>query len=451
MAVSQQCAECEHYTGHQICPAFPLGIPKKYFVGYSAHDSVDEEQISDVTYTPDGEMALRTAEKGGQGSGNWGHEGMPGVWGGGQEGGGSEAFREHPGELRHSFDPETGEFDAERHQNYVEDLEYEEYEEYVEELEEYVDAEVVEQVEEVDAIESVDDIQNAEDARKYFKDKYDIDCKLATDEVRLSSYDVQNFSRVTDQILQDFPDEVAEDVGVVGDLYSAEQMLWQQNYDAEMESLREDWYDGQDLYDYFKDSPVYDTEEEIQARIEAEEKMLDEKVRANIGPEPDPEDYHSLTKDDNQPAGRYYRTPSAVTLHPEIINGTSVDRSDLQAQLLGLDSAEDIGPEINMEKTMTHEMTHALDYSGDVPISQSAGIGTQYHDYRKELNQQIEDGVPESEMDLSYYAAASEAEFLAEAVAYGHYGGLENEHTRAVFDTINEELDGEIEIGGSSL
>ena len=131
MSVSQQCVECKHYSGYRMCPAFPTGIPKKFFVGSVEHDTVVEPQIAEVTHEV-GDVnkglddAFISVIKGGQGSGNWGHDGQGGSWGGSSETGGtSEAFLELDPEVRPSFDPDTGNFSRERHDQKKEEI-YEE-------------------------------------------------------------------------------------------------------------------------------------------------------------------------------------------------------------------------------------------------------------------------------------------------------------------------------------
>jgi len=80
---------------------------------------------------------VRQVLKGGTGSGNWGHEGNPGMWGGSSETGGtSEEFLEIDPEVRHSFDPETGEFDVNRHLDKLD-----EFFEDAETLDDYAEAE----------------------------------------------------------------------------------------------------------------------------------------------------------------------------------------------------------------------------------------------------------------------------------------------------------------------
>jgi len=90
--------------------------------------------------------AIINVLKGGQGSGNWGHDGQEGSWGGSSETGGtSEAFLKHPGELRHSFNPDTGEYDEERHNDFVSSLDEAHAKEYEEKIEEYKEAGLHEQ------------------------------------------------------------------------------------------------------------------------------------------------------------------------------------------------------------------------------------------------------------------------------------------------------------------
>jgi len=87
------------------------------------------------------DIVSRKSIKGGAGSGNWGHEGQAGSWGGSSETGGtSEEFLNVPGEIRHSFNPDTGEFDEERHLKHCSELEGLEYSDYMTELENYVDS-----------------------------------------------------------------------------------------------------------------------------------------------------------------------------------------------------------------------------------------------------------------------------------------------------------------------
>jgi len=83
------------------------------------------------------ERLMNRAPKGGPGSGHWGHPGMPSQWGGSQPG--DETWMEHPKEVRGSFDPDTGEFDLERHLSYTDDMTEEEYDEYDELLADYIE------------------------------------------------------------------------------------------------------------------------------------------------------------------------------------------------------------------------------------------------------------------------------------------------------------------------
>lgn len=75
--------------------------------------------------------------KGGPGSGNYGHDGTPGVWGGSAPMG--EGGLSHPKELRGSFHPDTGEFDLARHIRYTVDMEEEEYKKYDKKMGNYLE------------------------------------------------------------------------------------------------------------------------------------------------------------------------------------------------------------------------------------------------------------------------------------------------------------------------
>lgn len=156
---NNQCGQCEHYHGRRKCLAFPERIPDRYWIGEDLHDSATDDQYGEVIYQSEISLEdiivpitksrlqrvvdfLKKALKGGPGSGNWGHQGVPGPWGGSSPtGGGSEEFLEHPGELRHSFNPDTGEFDVERHSSHVQSLTTEEYDGYRDSLEDYIEIE----------------------------------------------------------------------------------------------------------------------------------------------------------------------------------------------------------------------------------------------------------------------------------------------------------------------
>jgi len=179
MAVSQQCAECKHYTGSKTCPAFPTGIPKKFFVGYVKHDTIEKYQISEVIYELDSAKKALSSNfinviKGGQGSGNWGHEGQEGSWGGSSETGGtSEEFLQLDPEMRHSFDPQTAEFSESRFLEYCDDMEQEEYEEYLEKLDEHIDKEQKDKLPDVPNPEP-GQFKTSTQAEKWLGDKYNI-------------------------------------------------------------------------------------------------------------------------------------------------------------------------------------------------------------------------------------------------------------------------------------
>lgn len=144
------CKDCVHFKGVDtpeqddgpglpvpdfVCEAYPEGIPAIIQKGEVPHFE-SYEGDGGITFTP-----REAAEKGGPGSGNWNHPGEAGVWGGAGSGGGSEEFLKHPGEVRNSFDPETGEFDVERHQDHCGDMTEHEYSQYMAELEEYIESE----------------------------------------------------------------------------------------------------------------------------------------------------------------------------------------------------------------------------------------------------------------------------------------------------------------------
>lgn len=125
-------------------------------------------------------------EKGGPGSGNWGHEGMPGVWGGGQEGGGSEDFRELSPAARHACDPETAEFDEERFLRYTEDMTEEEYQDYLEKLEEDL-GELEPTVPDEPAPEP-GEFKTAAQAEQWLKSEYNIEADFEMTPERLEDY-----------------------------------------------------------------------------------------------------------------------------------------------------------------------------------------------------------------------------------------------------------------------
>lgn len=91
--------------------------------------------------------------KGGSGSGNWGHQGLPGQMGGSSETGGvSEEFNEIPNEVRYSFDPESADFDFNRHSKHCEKLDYDAQEGYTKEVYEYAQENDIEIQEPIDIL-----------------------------------------------------------------------------------------------------------------------------------------------------------------------------------------------------------------------------------------------------------------------------------------------------------
>lgn len=81
------------------CAAYPLGIPEDIVNGTDPHSTPEAGQVGDLTYSPGGDYPtwaplLGPIEKGGPGSGNWGHAGRPGSRGGSAPGGGRRKYPE---------------------------------------------------------------------------------------------------------------------------------------------------------------------------------------------------------------------------------------------------------------------------------------------------------------------------------------------------------------------
>ncbi len=164
MVTSNQCGLCEYYTGRHKCVAYPEEIPDKFLLGDELHDVVEEDQYGQITFEAIDDSLITFSVKSFKkishkslaekvfkdlaGRGNWGHTGLTGQHGGSSPTGGvSETFLEHPAELRHSFDIDTGEFDEKRHQKYLDTLDEQEASEYIEEMEEEIEAEELPEVE----------------------------------------------------------------------------------------------------------------------------------------------------------------------------------------------------------------------------------------------------------------------------------------------------------------
>lgn len=188
MVTSRQCGGCQNYIGDKVCLAFNE-IPEKFLLGYEIHDTLIKDQFGDVVYNPEPGLGLVTKKgrklsladkvfKDLAGRGNWQHGGLEGVHGGSTPtGGASDAFLEHPGELRHSFDINTGEFSVDRHLKYVSQLSEDEYSEYMDDFDKYVNAdkEFIDQLKDDGKIDEDVEIENISLETSVLGEKYSTD------------------------------------------------------------------------------------------------------------------------------------------------------------------------------------------------------------------------------------------------------------------------------------
>lgn len=225
MTTSNQCGKCKYYNGRHKCVAFPEEIPPEFWVGSADHNIPVQDQYGEITFEPID--SINEVLKGGEGSGNWGHTGLEELWGGSSETGeSSEEFLAHPGELRHSFDPETGEFDVGRHSRYCRNLEAEEYEEYRDKIDEYIEDEEPEGYE-------------FEEPSDFIGDNGDFDPQIVDEFVEEQDMDWEEERDFKMEVAQQSAErrmELAEDaMYVAGQDVEATEMDWESRYESAIE------------------------------------------------------------------------------------------------------------------------------------------------------------------------------------------------------------------------
>lgn len=257
-------------------------------------------------------------------------------------------------------------------------------------------------------VQNPEGIENYQDAQAYFGDQYDIDFKLNTNDFTYSKKDIKRISKEFDDLFSKNP-KIAKKLNSIGDRFSIQTRNWNARYQKELNDLREKWFEGKSIREYYKQKGVTGSKlDEIVKRNKAKlRKTVDDMMPKK------PKIDRFINPGMSDLTGKYETAYNTIGVRHDILNGSWNSAFEWN----------------NYQYTIRHEFMHAIDDTHE--FYKNKKIRELYNNFT-ELSAK-----EQYHSNLGTYAASNPKEFVAEVYARKK-AGFSNKYIDETYEIMKE-------------